>query len=512
MPITGSGYKILDAVYTKEKLKYGTRTYLTNSFDGSNQHIVWKQLDAQYYRYPYDRVASLEAANERYTYKFLNYSASIFQVPQHDFGDGIKAGSVQITGSGFSIKDDGNGNLYDVSYDIDSSDIANHVVARWGFDEAFLNGEYVASDFEWRTNNTTIPYTSRTFSVENRSYTNQIVYSDSYSFTSLPDGLYAEFTEPQSYIRTEHRDELNLDGDFTISFWIVAFEIQYDNPTIISKNGVLNKTMYSSNGEYTSSIVNESTNVYPFEISIETSGSDFGKFKFKRSNGIDTATMLTISDLYGDSWHHIAVTKEGSSLSMYFDGSLQATAVDNLGFCGNRHDLMFGRKNLVYQVSDSAFHLDEIRMYDVALDFSQIATLARFDLAAFQSPVVGNVFYKTGKIVMGGLHTLYNQSIFSNDFTLKFRSTHTIYQYETLVRIKKGDFNLTYNPSARQSPYSDLIIPEMTGSMEDGALMPYMTTIGLYNDKAELLVVGKLGQPLRMRSDTDINIIVKFDL
>jgi hypothetical protein len=41
---------------------------------------------------------------------------------------------------------------------------------------------------------------------------------------------------------------------------------------------------------------------------------------------------------------------------------------------------------------------------------------------------------------------------------------------------------------------------------------PYITTIGLYNDVGQLLAVGKLGQPIRKRSDIDTNILMRIDL
>jgi hypothetical protein len=40
---------------------------------------------------------------------------------------------------------------------------------------------------------------------------------------------------------------------------------------------------------------------------------------------------------------------------------------------------------------------------------------------------------------------------------------------------------------------------------------PYVTTIGLYNEDNELLVVGKLGQPIRMSDETDSHFIVRWD-
>lgn len=66
---------------------------------------------------------------------------------------------------------------------------------------------------------------------------------------------------------------------------------------------------------------------------------------------------------------------------------------------------------------------------------------------------------------------------------------------------------MTYNPTARKSHKSDLLINDMTGSV----LYPYATTIGLYSSEGDLVAVAKMGQPIQMRDDVDINILIRFD-
>jgi hypothetical protein len=48
----------------------------------------------------------------------------------------------------------------------------------------------------------------------------------------------------------------------------------------------------------------------------------------------------------------------------------------------------------------------------------------------------------------------------------------------------------------------------MTSSFFD----PYITTVGLYNDAKELIVIGKLSQPIPRTKLTDMTIIVNFDI
>ena len=41
---------------------------------------------------------------------------------------------------------------------------------------------------------------------------------------------------------------------------------------------------------------------------------------------------------------------------------------------------------------------------------------------------------------------------------------------------------------------------------------PYLTTVGLYNDKGELLVIGKLGKPIKLTTNAQNAIVVRFDV
>mgnify|MGYP004468889187 CR=1 FL=1 len=65
------------------------------------------------------------------------------------------------------------------------------------------------------------------------------------------------------------------------------------------------------------------------------------------------------------------------------------------------------------------------------------------------------------------------------------------------------------NISARKirSKESDELADFATGSL----FKPYITTIGLYNEDNELLVVGKLGQPVRASNETDTTFVIRFD-
>ena len=519
---TSSGYNIVDAVHTKLKVPLGTfraKQEPTNSFDGSNQHIIWQFINHLYYKYPYDSYATFEHSNRRYTWKFLNYSASWFSAPYMDYGERIEPGSVEITNSlhSFTLKDDKNGNLYDPSI-VSSSFTKNYnLVSYWGFNNQFRYFTY----FSGMRESGVLQYESHVFEPDEFSYLRNIWFDSGVSDT----GMCAEFNG-DSYILTHNRAEFNpgKDENFSISLWVKAPVSQSDESdivnTIISKRGVIRELVYGNNLKYnkndlvvstahvSSSIVNKSIDVYPYHIDMynSTAGLDAGKIRVLRSNGIVTSEIVgpVITD---GKYHHIVMTLDNKWMKLYVDNTLYGSAsrIENEDIFNN-HSIVFGAYDINGKQSFSG-SLDEIRFYNEALDIANIATLSdSSSMAMYQTAVVGNVFYRQGNIIVSSLFPKY-QNAFKNSWVVKYRGTHTIYQYEVLCRVKKGSFNMTYNPTARVSYKSDLLLDDMTGSL----MMPYATTIGLYNDAGELLAVGKLAQPVQMRDDVDINFIVRWD-
>jgi hypothetical protein len=122
---------------------------------------------------------------------------------------------------------------------------------------------------------------------------------------------------------------------------------------------------------------------------------------------------------------------------------------------------------------------------------------------------VGNIFYAHGTIAITNLDTKY-QGLFTTTTVenISFQNEHIIYENEVRCIIKESDFNLSYNPTLVNGNYA-------SGSLRDfatgSAFQPYVTTIGLYNDDNELLMVAKLGKPIALSADTDMTFIVKYD-
>lgn len=97
--------------------------------------------------------------------------------------------------------------------------------------------------------------------------------------------------------------------------------------------------------------------------------------------------------------------------------------------------------------------------------------------------------------------------ITNNEYTMSFSAQYTLYQNEVRCLINENDFNYTLNPSANQAGTSGSYINAVTGS----DFHPYFTTVGLYNDADELLVVGKMSRAYPVPQNSDMTVVVRWD-
>jgi hypothetical protein len=149
---------------------------------------------------------------------------------------------------------------------------------------------------------------------------------------------------------------------------------------------------------------------------------------------------------------------------------------------------------------------------------------------------IGNIFYDDGISVIA--HDINSQTDVISSQGIKFSSGSDVYvsyesevkniRHEVVVRLKPQDFNFSwFNPSVRRSliingelseEIKELNIPELDENewtiqslMQSGVIKPYVTTIGLYTDKYELVAIAKLSSPIQRTFDSDQIFIVRFD-
>ena len=228
-------------------------------------------------------------------------------------------------------------------------------------------------------------------------------------------------------------------------------------------------------------------------------------------------------------WNHVAIRNSGSILSVHVNGFGITTGSLPSDITTNDADIVFGARSS-QDIAGHDHSLAEVRFYNHAVSVDGIKSLANnhyLSASCYQTNVAGNVFHRNGQIVTSSPLPKYNtgSGIFGNERTwnVGYRGTHTIYENQAFIRVPKDVLNVTVNPTSTYTPGADAskpCTPNQQGVLPgevrkdlfvSGTLKPYITTIGLYNDQAELLAVGKLAQPIQKFDDIDMNFVVRWD-
>jgi hypothetical protein len=538
---SASGYRTHDAIWKLHTPDVGdpSVTYPTN-YDGTNKHVVWKSVDHRYYRNPYDPANCHEGTNQQRTEKNYFYSASILSCPYLDVGESIKPGTVTVTAGGWTLQDDGNGNLRDTNISTASFATASRCFFYMSFNNEFRQTEgptgfVVSGSVDYVLRNVTRKAEARNITIATGVTTTSTV---------RPSGLCAEINTDEignSGIRIPHDpifNNFNSCDRWTISLWV------YDDTkeAVILSKGPVKTGPYldASTGKITVQTIIDPTWPSPIDSSGEYTNrrtpfillnDGANSIRFICSNGT-TYTGVTGAST-GGAWNHIVIRRNNTNLEMFINGSSVGTSTMPKESTANSSDIeigCFGGYDNTFQTS-----VDEIRFYDYAVSNAQVTSLAGRTYAAptlYQTNVVGNVFYRNGQIVISSPIPRYNYTSAllnsSNTWTVTYRGVHRIYENEVLVRVPAGQFNYTLNPSATYRPGTAQAANDCNTSINgaqsnngpgdvyldmfvSGTVGPYITTIGLYNDKAELIAVGKLANPITKLDDVDMNFIIRWD-
>lgn len=517
---TSSGYVHHNAIYHKLPINIGhaAERYAVNSLDDTNQHVIWHSLNHRYYKHPSNPVRSAEITKAS---KNLYISASCLIAPYFEVGERIKPGSVTGTfthGHSYNLYDDGIGNLYDT------------VINSASFASSSRNIFYMSFNKEFN-------------SVISNGSNVGIVNGVTTTGISQPSGLAGQFNFTNSHIRIPHEEKFNSfnkPDDWTISFWTkITPSVTSNHFPLISKGGVTRKRIFDQKNSLFKNIDDISSMIgvtgsyntlrTPFVIGFE-SNNNSGSWHFQSSNGTNALHIQTDFKDYKNSdsdWKHISVRNSASFCQIFVDGiASDASGSLPIGNLSNKSDIIIGSFISGSMTSPSS-DIAEIRMYDYAVSSTELLSLANrhyLSGSLYQTSIAGNVFYRNGEIVISSPMPKYNtgSGAFGNTFDVSYKGTHTLYENEVVIRVPKDQFNVPMNPTSTYTPATNktLSISEQSHALPgntrktiftSGIANPYITTIGLYNDKAQLLAVSKLAQPIQKRDDIDMNFIIRWD-
>jgi hypothetical protein len=263
-----------------------------------------------------------------------------------------------------------------------------------------------------------------------------------------------------------------------------------------------------------------------------------------------------IIDTSGDSITIISVDNEDNEL--IFTDLLATPYTASFQFMG--FDIESGVFNLIY---NGVEYDSNIISFDVESGIMVVDNIEFLQEEAAVSKI-GNIFYNQGLIVI----TRDAASLLNSNWKISFKSTKTIYEHEYLLIANEDEFNVSQNPTAvveigRETSFitgsdnkiyktttnpgvkyirkkstlenGDILDYTYSGSISSSIsntwisggfeqydlnsssdstgsfLLPFITTIGLYDDDCQLVAVAKLPQPIKSESDMPVNFIVRFD-
>jgi len=536
--VTGSGYVFLSGQHQKYTPAINAAIASDDPVtpNGLNQYMIWNHIDHRYYRYPYDPARTFEHTNRRLTDKFLFLTASIFSIPYFECGERIKAGSVTVEDVDWTLYDDGNGNLKDSSIESASFADKRKLAGYWTF-----NNEFRQNNNNYGNISGSIKYLSNTFTPEYGSIATDIDISRGVTTTgdlAIRSGLEGGFNGVTSFIRTPQHKEFNpgAGDNFAWSFWIQAPISQSNTSTtynsLVRKDTVLVQDFFDPVDKLVKSRTidrgfNGTTAItkFPYHVYRNNDSGDTlenGKIKFAITGEDKGVTIISTTQCTGS--HHIVAQRSGSEQQLWIDGVLEASSSVLTGPTKNECDIIFGGKHLRADFARYSGSMAEIRYYKYGLGSAQIGSLANADYTGgglYQSSTGGNIFYRNGHIVISSPMPKYEGAL-TGSYNIGYKGTHTIYENEAFIEVPKDTCNVSMNPTATYNPpdgnesSNDYLASNGMGELIhpgfiSGTMRPYITTIGLYNDKSQLLAVGKLSQAIQKRDDIDMNFVVRWD-
>ena len=462
--------------------------------------------------------------NKRVLYNKVN----IASIPAGLYGHEIKPNSIFISSSVYEIKDDGLGNLMldgDNTNDYET-DIRTNILnigpvkgfKRYDlnvFDGYTVNGidQYFYLDGIKKINRINSYSTPEEGNEYDDSYFyNRLFYKNvTFKEETLFRGNFptVRFNKSNSEIKLGHKGDFNFNpgDDFTIMFWANISQSATETSYLISKSTIKEalptnfpKLHNSASNPYQIPFETSSEPQFPFEI-FATSNKIF----FKRFDGNITTTIDGSFSL-GTMTHFTCRVKDGT-MAIYKNAISLATGTDKTtNQTQNTANIYIGNKGGSSNFLSGS--LSQINIFNKALSNTQI--LKHYS-SSNGSPYIGNVFYQNGFITV--THPSYITALdnstdgFIN--TLQFQGSHQIYEHEYQCTIEEHEFNNTSNISARK--IKSIKETEIANFATGSNFKPYVTTVGLYNDNNELLVVGKLASPIKMSNETDTTLVLRWD-
>ena len=521
-----------------------------NKSDFDTGSKKYYQIDKLYYRnYIKERAYRLELDDATYTTqeRRLYQSASVLSLSQKTFGSEVQPKTFELSGSNsnlqFNFKDDGFGNIYNVDKGTDNFPNEDHRLLYLGPTQAFKRVD-LTIDYETGKEYVNTPFPDgyvRTV-YDDSYFLNEIEFNN-VNFTSSANTNFHSIktlnsSTVSSSIIIPHKPQFNFEtnDEFTITFYYDISDADRDNASTDEKYFILTKegtktvaSLPSEKTKHTSLSTSGSAdtkkvpigNQFPYRIYYKgnTPSSNRSSIFFERSDG--ETTQCASASFYRNT------TNGTKFISCKNDNGVLTVKVSpgTAGVEGNSEDqnsptpskTVSNKANITLYnkpqpdgsytnyISSGSGLISQLMIWNKALTDEEITNVSE---SIVGTPNVGNIFYDNGFAII--THPTYMDVFNGGDLnTLKYKNTHLINENEYQCTMTEDEFEFTTNPTARKIPFSD---SEDVANFTTGSnFKPYITSVGLYDDMGNLLVVGKLAQPIKASSETDTTFVIRYD-
>ena len=515
-----------------------------NNFDtGSKKYY---QIDKLYYRnYIKERAYRLELNDATYTTqeRRLYQSASVLSLSQKTFGSEVQPETFELSGSSgdlqFNFKDDGFGNIYNVDKGTDNFPNEDHRLLYLGPTQAFKRVD-LTIDYETGKEYVNTPFPDgyvRTV-YDDSYFLNEIEFNN-VNFTSSANTNFHSIktlNSPtvSSSIIIPHKPQFNFEtnDEFSITFYYDLSDTDRTNASSDEKRFLLTKegtkTVASLPSEKTKDISLRTSgsadlkkspigNQFPYRIYLKgnTPSANKRAIFFERSDG-ETIQVVSAS-LHGKTEtgiKFVSCRNGNGELLLQVNGIEERSSNQNSPTLNkttsNKADITLYNKpkpdgSYTNYIGSGSGVVSQLMIWNKALTGNELINVSE---SITGTPNVGNIFYDNGFAII--THPTYMDVFNGGDLnTLKYKNTHLINENEYQCTMTEDEFEFTTNPTARKIPFSD---SEDVANFTTGSnFKPYITSVGLYDDMGNLLVVGKLAQPIKASSETDTTFIIRYD-
>ena len=509
---------------------------------------LYYQIDKLYYRnYIKERAHRLELDDATYTTqeRRLYQSASVLSLSQKTFGSEVQPESFELSGSKSSLqfyfKDDGFGNLYDVNKGRDNFPNEDHRLLYLGPTQAFKRAN-LTIDYETGKEYVNSPFLNGyTRTVYDDSYfLNEVEFNNVNFVISNNSGFHNAKTnsvigDVSSSIIIPHQPQFNFEpkDDFTITF---SYDVTGTDNTqstlsgecfILTKEGT--KTIASLASEKTREISLREAgssqiktapvgNQFPYRIYYKgnTPNINTSAIFFERSDG-ETIQFVSAS-IFGSTTtgnKFVSCKNDNGVLKIKVGNNDEVTSTQQNSptlnkTVSNKANITLYNKpqpdgSYTNYIGSGSGAISQLMIWNKGLTDTELINVSESITGTYK---VGNIFYDNGFTVI--THPTYMDVFDGGELNiLKYKNTHLITENEYQCTMTEDEFEFTTNPTARKIPFRDS--EDIANFTTSSNFKPYITSVGLYDDMGNLLVVGKLAQPIKASSETDTTFVIRYD-